>query len=203
MIKNIVFDLGGVLINLDKQACIQNFKKIGFADIEQYIDNYVQNGVFLAFEKGEINEIEFFSLIKKQLAKTASSNEIENAWNSMLLYIPLQKLILLRLLRKKYRVFLLSNTNSIHFEFVRTKYFETNTYNIHDYFEKCYLSYELKCVKPNKDIFQKMIDDAGIIATETLFIDDSDKNIATAQEMGFQTYLAKANEDFSHLFVSL
>jgi HAD superfamily hydrolase (TIGR01509 family) len=203
MIKNIVFDMGGVLINLNKKSCIAAFNKIGFTDIDQYIGKYIQNGLFLSYEKGEIDTTIFLEKIQEHIGKQVAFNEITDAWCAMLLDIPAYKLNLLRTLRKKYRTFMLSNTNAIHFERITQDYFEKDGFNLQHYFENCYLSYQMKCVKPTDAIYIAMLHDAQILASETLFIDDSAENIESAKKLGFHTYLAQEQEDFSHLFVSL
>ncbi len=203
MIKNIVFDMGGVLINLNKNHCIAAFNKIGFTDIDLYIGKYIQNGLFLSYEKGEIDTTLFLEKIQEHIGKQVAFNEITDAWCAMLLDIPAYKLSLLRTLRKKYRTFMLSNTNAIHFDKITQDYFEKDGFALQHYFEKCYLSYQMKCVKPTDAIYLAMLNDAQILASETLFIDDSAENIESAKKLGFHTYLAQEQEDFSHLFVSL
>ena len=195
--------MGGVLINLDKNRCIAAFNKIGFNDVELYIDKYIQNGLFLSYEKGEIDTNVFLENIQQHIGKQVDFTEITIAWCAILLDIPPYKLTLLRMLRKKYRTFMLSNTNAIHFERITQDYFEKDGYSIPHYFEKCYLSYQMNCVKPHNQIYLTMLHDAQILASETLFIDDSVENIESAKKLGFQTYLAQEQEDFSHLFVSL
>lgn len=195
--------MGGVLINLDKDACINAFQQIGFTNIEQYIGKYVQNGVFSSFEKGEIDTQTFIRTIQLHIEYSVNDEAIVEAWCAMLLDIPEHKLSLLRRLKKSHRLLMLSNTNVIHFETIKHNYFEKDGYSMHDYFEKCYLSHQLQCAKPDTNIYEIMLRDAGIEPHETLFIDDSADNIATAHELGFHTYLAKEKEDFSHLFVSL
>ena len=129
--------------------------------------------------------------------------EIKEAWFAFLLDIPQKKLDLLLELKKSYKVFMLSNTNAIHFPEIKRKYFEKDGHNLSDYFDKCYLSYEIHQNKPAKEIFDFMIRDSAILPQESLFIDDGRTNIEMAKGLKFQTYLAKEQEDFSHLFVSL
>lgn len=198
-IKNIVFDFGGVLINLDRQACIDSFKRLGL-DIGSMIGCYAQTGLFLQLERGEVSPAGFRDEIRRMSGKALSDEEIDRAWNAFLLDIPQYKLDLLAGLRKTHRVLMLSNTNIIHFSQVRRTQFETGGRTMDDYFEKCYLSYEIGLTKPYPEVFEYMLADARILPHETLFIDDGEANIETARSMGFAVYQAKPEEDFRHLF---
>ncbi|MDR1698525.1 MAG: HAD family phosphatase [Prevotellaceae bacterium] len=199
-IKNIVFDFGGVLINLDKQLCVDSFKRLGLENIDSMIGNYAQTGLFLQLERGEVSPSEFRDEIRRMIGKPVSDEEIDKAWHAFLLDIPQYKLDLLADLCKKYRVLLLSNTNIIHFEQARKSQFETGGRTMDNYFEKCYLSYEIGLTKPYPEVFEYLLADARILPHETLFIDDGEANIETARAMGFAVYLAKPEEDFKHLF---
>ncbi|KAA6308181.1 HAD family phosphatase, partial [termite gut metagenome] len=115
-IKNLLIDFGGVLVNLDRQACLNNFKSIGIEDIESFIDPYRQQGAFMQLEKGLITLSEFRNELRKLSKKPVTDEQIDGAWNSFLVDIPVAKLDLLLKLRKKYAIYLVSNTNSIHWE---------------------------------------------------------------------------------------
>ncbi len=195
--------MGGVLIDLNKQACINAFKKLGFEDVENFIGEYVQADFFLQLERGTISPEKFYTIIREKVKKNIDDEEIKEAWFAFLLDIPQKKLDLLLELKKSYKVFMLSNTNAIHFPEIKRKYFEKDGHNLSDYFDKCYLSYEIHQNKPAKEIFDFMIRDSAILPQESLFIDDGRTNIEMAKGLKFQTYLAKEQEDFSHLFVSL
>ncbi len=201
-IKNLLIDLGGVLVNLDRQRCIENFKKLGFADVEKYLDVQQLHGVFIQQEKGLITSAEFRNEIRDMIGKVVSDKQIDAAWNSFLGEMPVYKLDLLLELRSKYVVYLLSNTNEIHWKYVCQKLFPYRTFKVEDYFEKTYLSYEMHLAKPDPEIFKAVIEDAGIEPQETLFIDDTEINCEAARELGISTYTAKAGEDWSHLFKS-
>lgn len=201
-IKNLLIDLGGVLINLDRQRCMENFKKLGFTDVEERLNIQQLHGIFMQQEKGLITSAEFRNGLRDMMGKVVSDKQIDAAWNSFLVDIPDYKLDLLLKLRSKYVVYLLSNTNEIHWRYACHNLFPYRTFRVEDYFEKAYLSYEMHMVKPEADIFKAVIEDAGIEPQETLFIDDSELNCKAAQELGSSTYTAKAGEDWSHLFKS-
>ncbi len=196
-VKNIIFDMGGVLINLNQQRCMDNFKKLGFKDIETYIDPYTQEGFFSDFETGNMSNEEFFARAKANCRPGVTDEEITSAWNSFLLDIPKKKLDQISELRKNFKTFLLSNTNALHFPWICEKY------HFEEYFDKCYTSYRVHYVKPDPRIFSHLLKDAGIKASESLFIDDSPANIAAASNLGFNTHLAKEKEDFTQLFLTL
>ena len=176
-IKTIILDLGGVLMDLDKQKCIEAFEDLGFSDITEFRDK-----------------------IRKHIGKAITDQQIDEAFNRFLVGIPEQKLTLLRQLRKTYRIFMLSNTNPIMFESRIPELFRIQGLNISDYFDKLYLSYQLGATKPAPEIFEKIIADSGVLPQETMFLDDSQRNIDAARKLGFQTYLVAPREDFSFIF---
>lgn len=199
-IKNLIIDFGGVLIDLDRQRCIENFKKLGLPDVEVVLDIYHQQDFFQKYEKGLITSAEFRDVIRERIGKPVTDAQIDDAWNSFLVSIPAAKLDLLLNLRKDYVVYLLSNTNEIHWQWSCQHAFPYKTFRVEDYFEHIYLSYEMNMAKPDAEIFQKVLDDTGIIPAETLFIDDSAANCRAAEALGITTYTPKAGEDWSHLF---
>lgn len=200
-IKNLIIDFGGVLIDLDRQRCIENFKRLGLPDVEVVLDIYHQQDFFQKYEKGLITSAEFRDVIREKIGKPVTDAQIDDAWNSFLVSIPAAKLDLLLNLRKDYVVYLLSNTNEIHWQWSCQHAFPYKTFRVENYFEHIYLSYEMNMAKPDAEIFQKVLDDTGIIPAETLFIDDSTANCRAAEALGITTYTPQAGEDWSHLFV--
>lgn len=202
-IKNLLIDFGGVLINLNRQRCIENFRKLGLPDAEELLDVYHQQGLFLQQEKGLITSAEFRESIREKMGKRGemvADRQIDTVWNSFLVDIPTYKLDLLLKLREKYVVYLLSNTNEIHWQWSCQNVFPNKGFQVEDYFEKIYLSYEMKMVKPDAEIFEAVLADAGLDPRQTFFIDDSDANCQIAQSLGISTYTPKAGEDWGHLF---
>ncbi len=187
-IKNIVFDFGGVLVDLDKQRCVDAFRRIGAKSVSKYVDESRQEDFFLDFELGKINIEEFCNAVRKKAPETIASNEaICDAWTSLLVGIPEKRIRRLIELKEKYHLFLLSNTNPIHWEKAVKDFFPLDGYGVNDYFEKTFLSFEMHMVKPTSKIFQKMLFDAQILANETLFIDDSPINCASASQLEITT----------------
>jgi len=198
-VKNLIFDFGGVLINLDLPQCIQNIKDLGIPDVEQYLSNFGQKEFFLDYEKGRIDTQTFRDEIRKLAEKPVEDAQIDAAWCSFLCDIPNEKLELLTKLRQKYNLYLLSNTNPLHIEVSAAGEFAKVGKTIHDFFDKCYLSYEMKMVKPDIEIFKTMIDDAKMQPEECLFLDDGQKNIEVASSLGIQTYLVSPRENLDFL----
>lgn len=199
-IKNLIVDFGGVLIDLDRQRCLENFKKLGLPDVEHALDIYHQQDFFQHYEKGLISSADFRNVIRGKIGKDVADARIDVAWNSFLVNIPTCKLDLLLALRKDYVVYLLSNTNEIHWEWSCEHAFPYKAFRVEDYFEHIFLSYEMKMAKPDEEIFRKVLDDAGLDPKETFFIDDSETNCLTARSLGISTYTPKAGEDWGHLF---
>jgi len=198
-ISTLIFDFGGVLINLDINQCILNFKQLGLENFEQYLNNFAQSGFFSKLEKGEISATEFRSEIRKLTPETLTDKQIDEAWCSFLLEIPDEKLTMLIELRKKFRVVLLSNTNIIHFPNSERELFLKTGKKMADYFDKCYLSYEMKMAKPDKEVFESILKAENVQASTCLFLDDGLKNTLQAQKLGMQTYLVAEHEDLSFL----
>ena len=199
-IKNLLIDLGGVLINLDRQRCIENFQKLGLRNVEDLLDIHNPNGLLMQQEKGLITPAEFRDGVRKMIGKAVSDKQIDAAWNSFLVDIPRFKLDMLLKLREKYVVYLLSNTNEIHWKWACEHAFPYRGFRVEDYFEKMYLSYEMKMVKPAEEIFRGLLEDANLDPHETFFIDDSEANCQGAQALGISTYTVKPGEDWRPLF---
>jgi putative hydrolase of the HAD superfamily len=201
-IKNIIFDLGGVIIELDNLNSLQRFQKLGLNWNNSSLDLYHQKGVLRELEQGKISAEQFADKLSMEAGKHISSSEVFEAMMGFVKDMPLYKLDLLLELRERgYKLFLLSNTNSVLMKWAKTNEFTEYGKPIDYYFDKMYLSYEIGSTKPEKEIFQFMISDSKIITSETLFIDDSEENIAIGKEFGFITYLAQNGEDFRHLFI--
>jgi putative hydrolase of the HAD superfamily len=199
-IKNVVFDLGGVLLNLDLQRTIDAFKEAGFEDVEKQIRTFNHQGIFQQFEAGGITAEEFRNAIRENIQTALTDEEIDDYWSRMLLDIPCEKLKLILELREKYMVYLLSNTNPIHWNHVCKHAFDYHSFRVEDYFEETYLSYEMHDAKPNKSIFEKMLSEANLLPEETLFIDDSEANCQAAASLGIQVHHYRIGDDLKEIF---
>lgn len=193
----IIFDLGGVIINLNKQNCIDAFKELGYSSIDKMLGEYKQGGEFLALEEGRLSPEEWRDNVRKSIASPVTDKQIDDAFNAFLVDIPIEKLQMLRLLKNKYRIAMLSNTNKVMFESKIPELFKIEGLTIDDYFDDFFLSYKMGMSKPSPEIFIKVAEDLGINPYEALFIDDSQANVDTASKLGFQTMCVEPYTDFS------
>ncbi len=201
-IKNIILDLGGVLINLDYNKLNEALGRLG---LKNTFSKAKQIDLFDRLEEGEISEYNFLTEFN-QLSKSKHSHQkIIDTWNTILLDFPIERLNLLELLKEKYRLFLYSNTNAIHIKEVYNILNRTHGINnLNQYFEKIYLSNELGIRKPKTDGFIHIINTNRLERNETLFIDDSPQHIYGAKEAGLHTQLLDLEkEDFSGLIKRL
>lgn len=197
MIKTIIFDLGGVVVALDFEGAIRRFEEIGIPEPRNILDPYKQMGFFGDLESGRITGDEF----RRQLCLYAGHNVTEEeciyACRGFVSHVPQRNLDALIQLRKEgYRLLLLSNTNPLIMKWAMSPEFDGRGHKLSDYFDACYLSYECKLMKPSKEIFQMVLDSEKIKAEETLFIDDSELNVAAAQTFGIHTICPKNNADW-------
>ena len=194
-LKNIIFDLGGVLLNIDYYKTEKAFVALGFTEFTEMYNQYQSDVVFTRLEKGTISNDDFYNYMIKAAVGNITREQIETAWNAMLLDFRKESLSFLKQISKSYKVYLLSNTNAIHLQAFSAIFTEqTGEATLDDYFTKAYYSHKLGLRKPNEDIFEFVSSDAGVVAAESLFIDDSVNNIDTALRMGFKTHLLLPGE---------
>lgn len=195
MINTIIFDFGDIFINLDKQATIEGLKKLGLTEWDEDL-----NQLNLQFEKGEIPQEDFLLGIQKHIPN-ASFVEILEAWNAILLDFPLYRLEFLQKLSKKYRLFLLSNTDSIHIETFEQETGISFYSDFYQCFEKVYFSFEIGMRKPDAEIFNYLIQKHELSVKNTLFVDDKKENTDAALSLGFHVWnLQVGQEDVINLF---
>ncbi|MBK8710813.1 MAG: HAD family phosphatase [Niastella sp.] len=188
--KNIIFDFGGVLYDIDIPKTIEGFMELGFHDIPERYNQYHADPLFQQLEMGNITEQQFYDALIAISGNTVTAQQIRDAWNAMLLTYRTASLQLLPALQKQYRIYLLSNTNQIHYDvFSANITKETGYQNLEMLFHKAYFSHEIHLRKPNADVFEFVLQDAGLKSEETLFIDDSYNNIDAAKALGFKTHL--------------
>jgi len=200
-VKNIVFDLGGVIITLERDEAVNRFKEAGLKNAEDLLNEYHQRGIFLELEEGKLSKEEFYEAVRKEAGTFISDEAIDYGWMGFLKELPEYKLRMLEELRKKgYRLYLLSNTNPVIMSWAFTPAFSPQSKSIDEFFDKLYLSYQIGYTKPHPEIYQFMFNDSGMIPSETLFIDDGIANVEMGKKLGMKTYLATNGEDFSYLF---
>lgn len=199
-IRNFIFDWGGVLVDVDKKRSIEAFKQLGLVQADQWIGDYKQSGVFAELERGEISAEVFCRRIRHMAQETMTDQQIIEAWNAMLGEVLPWKLEMLLSLRKRYLVYLLSNTNAIHWDVACKRLFRYRGFDVNDFFEEIYLSFQMHLAKPSREIFQATLNCAGLLPGETMLIDDSPANCEAAEALGIQVYCPKPGEDWRHLF---
>lgn len=199
MIKNIIFDLGGVIITLDQQQAIARFKEIGLTDADQWLDAYTQRGIFGELESGKITAEEFRKELSHMVGKELRFEDCEYAWRGYAKCIPernLQKLIDLR--SRGFRLILLSNTNPFMIRWAESKDFDGKGNSIKYYFDALYYSYKAKRMKPDLNFFRHVAEEEQIMPTETLFVDDGPRNVEAAASLGFNTFCPQNGADWTH-----
>ena len=185
-IKNIVFDLGGVLLNLDMQRTHRAFENIGVKDVAALFNIGHAASYFKDYEVGAITDDEFVQAIKKHAALDVSDQAVIDAWNALLLDFPKERIDLLQRLQTKYRIFLFSNTNAIHLQDFHRKYTLEFGGSLDDNFEKAWYSHLIRLRKPSLESFQFILNDANLVPEETMFIDDALVNIEGANAVGIK-----------------
>ncbi|MDE6046298.1 MAG: HAD family phosphatase [Alistipes sp.] len=200
-IENVVFDLGGVLVDLDEARCRGALCALGMEAIARIVDPCYPAEMIGRLERGDLSFHEACDEMRREAGTPGvSDDEIADAYGALVTGIPVAKLRQVEALRERgIRTYVLSNNNPMAMRRIR-KMFEADGHPMEYYFEKIYLSYKLRELKPSEAIFRKMIADSGIEPSETLFIDDGQRNVERARELGFQVYMPAPHEDFGHLF---
>ena len=186
-IDNIIFDLGNVILDINYQSTIKAFEKIGIENASILYSKSSQTKIFDQLETGKITKEDFILEIQKIIPK-ASKSEIINAWNAIIKDLPESRIDILKNLKDKFSIFLLSNTNSIHIDYIVKKIGRGKYHEFYNLFDKVYYSHELKLRKPDPNIFKLVINENNLKIKNTLFIDDSIQHINSAKKLGLQTY---------------
>ena len=191
-IKNIIFDLGGIILNINYLKTSQCFKDFGVVNFDNLYTQKNQSLLFEEFEKGNISSQQFLNDLRHKTGLT--ENKIITAWNAMLLDLPKERLNFITHLREKYRIFLLSNTNEIHIHSFEASLKKANLLDLYyTSFEKVYYSCRMRKRKPNIDCFEMVLQENNLIPSKTIFIDDSIQHIEGAKKTGIKAYLMEQN----------
>jgi HAD superfamily hydrolase (TIGR01509 family) len=188
MKKIILFDLGGVLINLDYQATISAFEKLGITNFDELYTQADQESLFDDLETGKVSSMHFINRLLDKLPAGITANQVVHSWNAMILNFPLERLKLVERLSKNHTLYLLSNTNGIHMEKVRRELQKVSRKPLEDYFSEVYLSHEIGCRKPHSETFKAVLDKMEVTADKVLFIDDSAQHIEGASAIGIESH---------------
>ncbi len=200
-IDAIIFDLGGVLINLDYQLTEDAFVNLGCTNFKELYSQLNQTDLFDRFETGKISLFHFVNRLLDQLPRGTNANQVVHAWDAMILDFPKDRMERLQEIGKQKRIFLLSNTNELHVMAVRSSLKKSVGHdNLESYFEKTYFSNEMGLRKPNAECFQTIIDENKLDPARTLFIDDSPQHIEGAKLVGLQTFFLERGMEVSTIF---
>lgn len=186
MIKNIFLDLGMVTVRLCQQRCIDAFTRIGIPDVAQQISNCRQFGMFADIEVGRMSVAEFHDSVRNLYHLPLTDVQIDEAWNAFILDTPVELQQLVFALHGRYRTFVLSNTNQIHFDYWAQHCMGTpGGHSVDECFDKCYLSNLLHLAKPDPAIYRAVLADSGVTPAESLYLDDNAVNVEAARAIGF------------------
>jgi glucose-1-phosphatase len=188
-VKNLIFDLGGVILDLSVDHTIQSFSDFSGMPKARVKELFQTTTAFEEFEKGLISVTEFREAVRKTYAVAVDDATFDAGWNAMLLGIPMKKLELLLSLKERFQVYLLSNTNDIHLSYINEQMLPsiTGTNSLDPYFHRTYYSHHMKMRKPDAEIFEQVLNDNNLQPHQTLFLDDNADNIAGAKRLGIQT----------------
>ena len=203
MIKNLLFDLGGVIMDIRRLNCVASFERLGMKNADSFLGEYSQKGPFLQLEEGAISEEEFRTAVRALIDGEVSDEQIDSAFCDFLVGIPKYRLEQLRQLKKSYNIYMLSNTNSIMWRSRIAEDFRQERLEREDYFDGIVTSFEAQSIKPDAKIFHTVVEKLGINPDETLFLDDSQKNLDAAAQLGFHTLLVTPGSEFFELLKSM
>lgn len=201
MIKNLLLDMGGVILDVSYQRVIETFKSYGIENFDKVYTQAKQVEIIDLFEEGKCSAEEFRDGVRKLVGKELSDEQIDKAWFSMILEIPRDVIQLLGVLKLKYRLFLFSNTNVLHIEYLKKEFERQLGFDLFNcVFDKAFFSNEIHHRKPNPESFKYVLEQAGIEAEETLFIDDSKQHLEGASKVGLNTYWLTNGETLIDLY---
>ena len=196
-IKNIAFDLGGVVVALSYEQAVRRFEAIGLKDARQRLDAFEQKGIFGDLESGRISADDFCRELSLLVGRSLTMDECSTAWQGYIDHVPKRNLeALLSLRARGFKVCLLSNTNPFIMQWAE-KDFDGEGHPISHFFDALYLSFQCKVMKPRREIFEMMLSGQESLPEETLFVDDGPRNVETAASMGMQTLCPTNNEDWT------
>ncbi len=199
MIKNIIFDLGGVLLDLDIQGSMHQFEALGAKDLQKQIHKYGSQGIFGQLEHGEIDEDAFFEGLRTLLKEEVSNDELKSAWNIIIKDFPLYRMQMIDRLKDQYNLYVLSNTSILHANVFEGLFYERMGKEMQTVFKQIFYSHEMGISKPKPGIYQKLIQESGINPSETVFIDDSEANIHEALNHGIHGLYKPGEEEVANL----
>lgn len=202
-VKNIIFDLGNVVIDIYYDRTLEAFKKLGFSNFEQIYTFFKQTDLVTQLEIGQISGDTFCTGLRKNGLEILTNNQIKEAWSAMIGELTVENYLYIKNLRKKFKTYLLSNTNDIHIEsfsaFVERRFGKDV---LPEMFDQIFYSHCVHMRKPDAEIYEHVISDAGLMPSETLFVDDLLANIEGARSTGILSYHLEKGEKIQDLFLN-
>lgn len=198
--ENIIFDLGGVILDIDYNLTRTAFEKLGVIHFDEMYSLANADKLFQKLETGQIDENNFYKELNRSAGLQLSKKEIRTAWNAMLLSFRESSLQFLENIRSKYNIYLLSNTNFIHHTyFIELFHQKERKRTFEEYFKKAFYSCEIGLRKPDDECYDWVLNKTDLEAGKTLFIDDSIPNIEAAKKAGLQTILLTTGNRIENL----
>lgn len=198
-IKNIIFDFGNVLLNIDPARSAKAFTELGIKEGVDFWGSRSSSDLLIGLEKGTITPDEFRKGALVMLVPGVTSQQVDEAWNSLLLDLPPKRVEKLEALKSQYRLFLLSNSNQIHYECFMSRFEKEFGFPMDELFEKLFFSHQVGMVKPDKEIFRFVLNDAGLNPDETFFIDDTLVHVEAARSLGIKAWHLESGTDVTEL----
>jgi putative hydrolase of the HAD superfamily len=200
-VKNLIFDLGGVILDLDFSKTHQAFSRLSGIPAEELKGKIHTNEFFNQYEKGLTTDQDFRNQLRAFLNCSTTDDNLDKAWNAMLVSITKERLDVLTQLKSKFNTFLLSNTNNIHLKAVNEIVFNVSgEKSLDSFFHKAYYSHLMRMRKPDQDIFLSVLEENDLVASETLFMDDIFENVQGAKSVGIQTIQINSTQQMLSLF---
>lgn len=198
----IIFDFGGVIINLDYHLTIKAFQALGISNFDEMYSQASQTNLFSDIETGRISPQKFINSLLDYLPAGTTPNQVVHAWNALLLDIPSERIELIRSLRPKYRTFMLSNTNSIHIQLALKEWNKQSDTTVYDCFDHVYFSHEVNMRKPDPEIFEFVCKEQHLDPRKTVFIDDSIQHVEGARSIGLNAIHLTEGRTIHDLFLA-
>ena len=199
-IKKLILDFGGVIYHISHQKQKDTFEQMGFDDFNTLYSQVVQNPLFARFECGKISDNDFREQLNALIDKSFTPQQTDRAWNSILVGFDTPTIKLLEQLKSRYSIFLLSNTNAIHYKIYAQQFLESFGYDINGLFEKCFWSFKIGKRKPNRDVYEMIISECAIDKDNAIFIDDTEANIIAAERAGIRACLLTPGQKLADFF---
>ncbi len=202
MIRNIIYDFGGVLYAIDYLRCFNSFDAINMGSVQQAFTKASQTELFRDMEVGAIKDEDFPIMLNAYLQANGDKQQIVDAWNSLLVGFHEMNIKLVMQSRKHYRTFILSNTNSIHYQFYSKQFSDLYQINLDDVVDAAYWSHRHAARKPDVGFYKMLLHEQNLNPSETIFIDDSPQNLPPAEALGIKTLLLNKIGDLGKYFTS-